>query len=97
MDMKCVVVCYGLDVDNVSQVFHNKAEAKSLFESSKNDGWLYVLNYSRTLVVNYSGPQPISAYDYYKDLNYMIDGEFGDIEYRGIAVQMAMSEFIEDE
>lgn len=90
MDIKCVVICYGLkDGINVSQVFLNKADARRLFESKTNDGWLYVLNYSRT--------QPISDFD--GDPQYMTDGEFGDIklEHRSIAVKTAISEFIKDD
>ncbi|VDI57202.1 Hypothetical predicted protein [Mytilus galloprovincialis] len=85
--IKCVVVCYGLKDDiNVSQIFNNKDDAKRLFEGSKNDGWLYVLNYSRT---EHTNKEP--------ETEDMIDGEFGDIKHRNVAVEMAEMEFAEDE
>ncbi|CAG2218112.1 unnamed protein product [Mytilus edulis] len=85
--IKCVVVCYGLKDDiNVSQIFNKKDDAKRLFESSKNERWLYVLNYSRT---EHTNKEP--------ETEDMIDGEFGDIKHRNVAVEMAEMEFAEDE
>ncbi|CAG2218113.1 unnamed protein product [Mytilus edulis] len=63
-----------------------KDDAKRLFESSKNERWLYVLNYSRT---EHTNKEP--------ETEDMIDGEFGDIKHRNVAVEMAEMEFAEDE